>query len=131
MSENGLVDGGGTPVMVPDDSPHLSYQSTQGRRGIQPVDCRSDLSSVEHIVARRKDLARQFSRLVVGRHGAVDRDAAALRVARDVMEAAPSIAYLTLSGNVRGLVLYANSAAERALGMAVEGLLGLCVHHES
>lgn len=59
------------------------------------------------------------------------RDAAALGVAQDIMEAAPSIALLTLSGDTRGLVLYANDGAEQVLRMAAGQLLGRCaLNHE-
>jgi hypothetical protein len=78
----------------------------------------SDLSglSAEEIVARRNRLAREYSMQAHERRQAavqmLEADAAALRVAREVMEMAPpGIAYLTLSGDMRGLVLYANGSA--------------------
>ncbi len=48
----------------------------------------------------------------------LERDAAALRFVRDIVENAPGIAYLTLSCDMRGLVLYANWATLKVLGTA-------------
>ena len=82
-------------------------------------------------MARRNRMAREYSRLVHKRRQAatkmLEADAAALRVAREVTEMAPpGIAYLTLSGDMRGLVLYASQSARALLvGSAMEeGLLG-------
>lgn len=82
-------------------------------------------------MARRNRLAREYSQLAhERREGALamlERDVAALRFARDVVENAPGIAYLMLSGDMRGLILYANAATEGVLGMQPVALLGRCV----
>ena len=88
--------------------------------------------SAEEIVARRNRMAREYARLVQERRVAaqamLEKDAAALRVAREVMENAPSeIAFLTLSGDISGLVLYINGSGCRLLETAAEDVLGRCV----
>ena len=106
----------------------------------------SDLSglSAQEIVARRNRLAREYGKKAQERREIavemLEADAAALRVAKEAMEKAPpGIAYLTLSGDMRGLVLYANGSTRGlllGLGMAAaaapreaDGLLGRCVGH--
>lgn len=82
-------------------------------------------------MARRNRLAREYGQLAQDRRDAAERmlknDAAALRYVREVIEAAPDIVYLTLSADMRGLVLYANQGAQRVLGTAPVALLGRCV----
>lgn len=61
----------------------------------------------------------------------LEQDGAALRMVREVVEKAPpGIAYIMLSGDMQGLVLYANDGA-RALLVGLEkdreGPVGRCV----
>jgi PAS domain-containing protein len=82
-------------------------------------------------VARRNRLAREYSQLAHERRQAaeamMERDAAAQRFARDIMENAPGIAYLMLSGDMRALVLYANQSTQEVVGATPAALLGRCV----
>ena len=84
--------------------------------------------TAEEIVARRNRLAREYSRLSRTRRDVVEvmlkEDTAALRFARQVMEGASGIVFLTLSVELRSLVLYANQSTEKALGWAPKALLG-------
>ena len=90
-------------------------------------------------MARRNRLAREYSMQAHQRRKAavqmLEMDVAPLRVAREVIEMAPAnIAHLMLSGDMRGLVLYANA---NACGLLVGvmaarkevGLLGRYVVH--
>jgi hypothetical protein len=83
--------------------------------------------SAEERVARRKQRAREYSRRARERHQAQAAELAeladALGLARDIMELAPNV-YLTLSPDVQALVLYANTATRRALGMDPAAILG-------
>lgn len=84
---------------------------------------------------RRNRLAREYSVLAQERRDAaervMERDAAALRMAREIVEnAPPGLVYLTLTADMRGLMLHANGSVQ---GMFVgaakkERLLGRCVY---
>ena len=104
-----------------------SHQADKPQKRRAPPTDLSGLSA-EEIVARRNRLARQYSQLARDRREAVlamlERDAAALRFVRDILENAPGIAYLTLSGDMRGLVLFASRGTQKMLGMTPAALQG-------
>lgn len=113
-------------------SPLLSAQAAKPKKRRAPP---TDLSGMtaEEIVARRNRLAREYSlgsrqRRFLAK-AMLERDTAALCFARDLIEYSPGIAYLILSADMRGLILYANGGAERMFGVSPDALLGRCVGH--
>jgi PAS domain-containing protein len=90
----------------------------------------ADLSNLtaEEKLQRRNRMARYYSKLALERRealtAALEKEVVAQRIARDIVENAPGIALLTLSGDMGTTVLYANQAAASVLMLEPSMLLG-------
>lgn len=90
----------------------------------------ADLSNLtaEEKLQRRNRMARYYSKLARERRealtAALEKEVVAQRVMRDVVEKAPGIALLTLSGDMGATVLYANQSAASVLMLEPSMLLG-------
>lgn len=93
----------------------------------------TDLSNLtaEQKLQRRNRMARYYSKLAHERREALtaslEKEVIAQRVAREIIEHAPGIAYLTLSGDMTATILHVNEAAAYVLELEPLALLGRCV----
>jgi len=99
----------------------IAHQADKPRKRRAPPTDLSGLTAEEIV-------AREYSQLTRDRREAVlamlVRGAAALRFAQAILENVPGIAYLTLSGDMRGLILYASQGTQKMLGTTPAALQG-------
>lgn len=73
-------------------------------------------------------MARYYSKLACERRealtAALEKEVTAQRIVQDIVENAPGIAFLMLSGDMRAMVLYANKASASVLRLDAETLPG-------